>query len=462
MSAVATRVLREQRFTRAQPCPICGGWQSGPHGQHCHGFYSADYTVAYCSEIAGALPANRAGHFAHHMTNELATRAKVAVAPTSSWRDKRTLHAVISQTLRDGWRAVARFPYHDAGGALLSYVVRYDPPADRPTERKRCYPYQPVGQDWACDELGLTRVLYRLPELRTAPADVPVFIVEGEKCVGALRERSLVATCNPGGAGKWHTVPGARGELQGRTVIVLPDHDEAGRRHASEVAADVAGVAASVRIVELPGLEAGGDVFDWLAAGGDALQLALRALATPSYVVPTDASKPNAHDDETTAREQQEQEALRAANIELNRRLNWTQRVVAVPKDRLSPGAAQTAIFMQRELPKHQRQLDAQGFWMPYMPAVAMARGVSATTLGQHLIELADVGAMRRRELYQIERPRSIVSPWPSWGRPRGAAPPFKRKCRYARRSSTRAPAHLRSRSSRCRGRVLRWMTPGA
>ena len=74
-----------------------------------------------------------------------------------------------------------------------------------------------------------------------------------------------------------------------------------------------------------------------------------------------------------------------------------------MPKERLSPGAAQTAIFMQRELPKHQQQLDAQGFWMPYMPALAKARGVSATTLGQHLIELADVGAMRRRELHHMK-----------------------------------------------------------
>jgi putative DNA primase/helicase len=43
-----------------------------------------------------------------------------------------------------------------------------------------------------------------LPELLKAQAsNQPIFIVEGEKCVEALRALGLVATTNSGGAGKW-------------------------------------------------------------------------------------------------------------------------------------------------------------------------------------------------------------------------------------------------------------------
>ena len=56
--------------------------------------------------------------------------------------------------------------------------------------------------------------------------------------------------------------------LRGRHVFVLPDNDEAGRKHAQQVAQSLHGIAESVRIVELPGLPDKGDVSDWIAAGG--------------------------------------------------------------------------------------------------------------------------------------------------------------------------------------------------
>jgi RecA-family ATPase len=68
------------------------------------------------------------------------------------------------------------------------------------------------------------------------------------------------------GAGKWR-VEYAK-SIQGRSVVILPDHDEAGRKHTAAVAASLLGVAASVRIVELPNLPEKGDVRDWRDAGG--------------------------------------------------------------------------------------------------------------------------------------------------------------------------------------------------
>jgi putative DNA primase/helicase len=56
-------------------------------------------------------------------------------------------------------------------------------------------------------------------------------------------------------------------------VIVLPDNDEAGRKHAGAVGACLTDIGASVRILDLPGLPPKGDVIDWAAAGGTPEQL---------------------------------------------------------------------------------------------------------------------------------------------------------------------------------------------
>ena len=51
--------------------------------------------------------------------------------------------------------------------------------------------------------LGVERVPYRLPELLNAAPDTTVFVCEGEKDCDALHALGLIATTNPGGAGKW-------------------------------------------------------------------------------------------------------------------------------------------------------------------------------------------------------------------------------------------------------------------
>jgi putative DNA primase/helicase len=109
-------------------------------------------------------------------------------------------------------------------------------------------------------------ILYRLPELATADPATWVFVVEGEKDADRLAELGLVATTNPFGAGKWRFV--SREPLRGRPVAVIPDNDEAGRRHAREVARSLSGVAREVVLLTgLPGVGPGGDISDFLDAG---------------------------------------------------------------------------------------------------------------------------------------------------------------------------------------------------
>lgn len=114
---------------------------------------------------------------------------------------------------------------------------------------------------------GIRQVPYRLPDIQEAMAlDRAVVIVEGEKCADALWNIGIPATCNAMGAGKF---PEELLEyFRGAPVVILPDNDDHGRRHADMVGRSLQGVAAGVRVLDLPGLPAKGDVVDWLDGGG--------------------------------------------------------------------------------------------------------------------------------------------------------------------------------------------------
>lgn len=148
------------------------------------------------------------------------------------------------------------YPYTDADGRLLFEVVRR--PGKQFRQRR---PDGRGGWEWS---LGDTpRVLYRLPAvLQAAAAGGTVYVVEGEKDVAAAERAGAVATCNPGGAGKWR--PEHSQALTGAHVVIVADRDTPGRDHAAQVAASLTGHAASVRVVEPV---AGKDLADHLATG---------------------------------------------------------------------------------------------------------------------------------------------------------------------------------------------------
>jgi putative DNA primase/helicase len=114
------------------------------------------------------------------------------------------------------------------------------------------------------------RVLYRLPEvLEGIRAGEPIHIVEGEKDVEALRKLGKVATCNPGGAGKWRDE--YTETLSGAKVAVIADRDKPGRAHAHRVKRSLEAHAATVAAFEPT---QGKDIADHLQAGGKLVELA--------------------------------------------------------------------------------------------------------------------------------------------------------------------------------------------
>jgi hypothetical protein len=154
--------------------------------------------------------------------------------------------------------AAAIYDYTDETGQLLFQVCRT---ADKQFLQRRPDPTSRSGWKWNLE--GVRRVLYRLLDVLAAVAIArTVYIAEGEKDVEALRRFDVVATCNPGGAGQWRPEYGEA--LRGADVVIVADADEAGRRHAYQVAAALEGIASEVRIV-VPAQ--GNDAFDHLAAG---------------------------------------------------------------------------------------------------------------------------------------------------------------------------------------------------
>ena len=169
------------------------------------------------------------------------------------------------------WREIECYRYTDAEGRLLYEVVRRE--RGEGAEREKTFLIRrPDGRGgWLWNLDGVERVPYRLPQVLKSET---VYLPEGEKDVHTLEGWGLAASCNPGGAGQSHLYEKWVAHFRGKHVVVLPDNDAPGRKHAAAVAVALLSVAASVRIVELPDLPDKGDVTDWQDAGGtlDGLQ----------------------------------------------------------------------------------------------------------------------------------------------------------------------------------------------
>jgi 5S rRNA maturation endonuclease (ribonuclease M5) len=160
------------------------------------------------------------------------------------------------QSVATSRRIADVYPNVDEDDRLLFEVVRFEPKDFR--QRR---PDGRGGDIWNLN--GTRRVLYRLPTvLLAARKGRRVYVVEGEKDVEEIEAAGGVATCNPGGAGKWR--PEYAEALRGAEVVVVADRDEPGRKHARQVVGSLESVAASVQLVEPA---EGKDAADHLASG---------------------------------------------------------------------------------------------------------------------------------------------------------------------------------------------------
>jgi putative DNA primase/helicase len=150
---------------------------------------------------------------------------------------------------------------------------------------KREY-YRKVGEDkWATyrgvlDDVA--QVLYRLPELIDGVrAGKTVYHVEGPRDVETARKRLGVVATTSGSTSSWR--PEFRAHYTGADVVVIPDNDAPGCKYADTVARDLLRVARSVKVVELPGLDEGKDLTDWLDAGHTSEEFIALVEDSPAY-----------------------------------------------------------------------------------------------------------------------------------------------------------------------------------
>jgi hypothetical protein len=207
----------------------------------------------------------------------------LGIHPSQLFSDTFSNHGISNEVERS-------YDYQDENGDLSFQIVRM--PGKRFFNRKPL----PNG-DWENNLTGVTRVLYKLPRLfaaqRSADKDqIIVYICEGEKDVETLEKHGFLATCNPHGAGKWRDDYSE--SLTGLPCVILPDNDDTGRKHAQQVANSIFGKAASVKVVELPGLPEKGDVSDWLRAGNTPDELKTIISESPLWL-PSNQPVPSIH-----------------------------------------------------------------------------------------------------------------------------------------------------------------------
>ena len=151
--------------------------------------------------------------------------------------------------------------YYDEGLEPVAVVLRWDTKTG-----KEFRPVSKTNKGWVCKAMQTPRCLYQLPTVKESNT---VYVVEGEKAADSLARTGLPATTSQGGskaASKTDWTP-----LAGKTVVILPDNDDAGERYASDVVGQLAQLTPSptVKVVRLPELPDKGDAFEFVARFGD-------------------------------------------------------------------------------------------------------------------------------------------------------------------------------------------------
>ena len=174
---------------------------------------------------------------------------------------------------------LAEYVYRDAHGEPYLLVRKY-----LDGDGKKQFPqFHWDGTQWLKGKPAGPKIPYRLPELLAAPTAV-VYFCEGEKDADNLASKACVVatSASEGASAKW--APELTQYFKDRRVVILPDADEPGRKHAQKVAKALYEVAASVKVVDLfPDRSDGHDVTDWLKHDAVGARLFEAVKAAPEW-----------------------------------------------------------------------------------------------------------------------------------------------------------------------------------
>lgn len=197
-------------------------------------------------------------------------------------------HAV---RLLSGQKIVATFEYFGTDGSLLYRKHRIEPGRER--SKEFAYDHPDGNGHWK-PKRGFEPVPYRLPDLITAPKDLPLFMAEGEAKADRLAEWGFLATSHK----DWKSYEFS-GYVRERQVFILPDNDDTGESLAAKAYEAVERAGGKPFYLRLPGLPEGGDVLDWVGNSEDLRRLADQMLVPHALPFPSldleELSKSRAH-----------------------------------------------------------------------------------------------------------------------------------------------------------------------
>jgi hypothetical protein len=135
----------------------------------------------------------------------------------------------------------ARYRYLNEAGDLAYEIVRYWNPESGKKEFK---PFRNGKMGLSADN----RILYNL-NLVANSTDEVIYITEGEKACDAMSSLGYLSTCNPFGCSQWKDEFNYDKYLEGKSVVILPDHDDDGEHFVEMVMENLRGKIKEARIL---------------------------------------------------------------------------------------------------------------------------------------------------------------------------------------------------------------------
>lgn len=156
------------------------------------------------------------------------------------------------------------YVYKDLVGNVLCRKVK--------THDKKMWFERLDGNEWRSGLAGMVVPLYNLQAVRESSL---VYLCEGEKDAETLISAGLVGTTNHAGAKSWasHLTE----QLREKTVVVIPDNDDAGRKRVAILSKALQGVVKELRLFVPDNVPEHGDITDWVNAGNDPAQILSRS-----------------------------------------------------------------------------------------------------------------------------------------------------------------------------------------
>lgn len=146
---------------------------------------------------------------------------------------------------KNKFKIIEEYNYCSSEGNLLYQVIRLEP------KDFRMRHIDQTGR-WSYSIKNIPKVLYNLPNvIKGVKENKTIYISEGEKDVNNINALGLIGTTNVGGASskindsKW--LAEYNEYFKGADVVVLPDADEAGFRHAYNLYSNLYQIAKSIK-----------------------------------------------------------------------------------------------------------------------------------------------------------------------------------------------------------------------